>query len=242
MYLKTATLVAGVMLAFSAHAGGHSEGNNGNATSGNISSNASYNANSNANRNSNRNTNAQGQQQGQRQAQGQSQRSSSVANNRATGGAGGASSQGQSLSGGANNSAQSVNVGGDQFTMPQLPVATAYAPNIAPTAVCMGASSAGVQGMSFGLSLGSSWTDSNCMFLEKVRTVAVAMNDLSTAAEMMCGDEQYREARARTGHPCGSTAALASSAPVNYTPQQERSGIVYTDPIIRARLGLPPLN
>src|SRR3546814_1073402 len=77
----------------------------------------------------------------------------------------------------------------------------------------MGSSSAGGQGATFGFSIGSSWTDENCMLLEQVRTVAAVLGDKVVAYEMMCEVEAYAAARARAGNPCGGAApAVASSA------------------------------
>lgn len=66
--------------------------------------------------------------------------------------------------------AQDVSVGGDVYEARRIPVATAYAPSINPTATCMGSSTAGGQGMSIGLSMGSSWESENCMYLETARS------------------------------------------------------------------------
>lgn len=127
----------------------------------------------------------------------------------------------------ANNAAQTVHI-----DSAKIPVSTAYAATIAPTAVCMGTSSGGAQGPGLGLSFGTSWTDENCMLLEQVRTVAVILQDGNTAEEMMCGLDSYREARARLHKPCKSAKKVASVEP---KPE-------YTDPIVRSRLGLPPLK
>ena len=47
--------------------------------------------------------------------------------------------------------------------------ASAYAPSIYPTAPCMGSSSAGGQGLHFGISFGTSWTDTECQINETAR-------------------------------------------------------------------------
>ena len=47
--------------------------------------------------------------------------------------------------------------------------ASAYAPTIYPTAPCMGSSSAGGQGLHFGISFGTSWTDTECQINETAR-------------------------------------------------------------------------
>ena len=46
---------------------------------------------------------------------------------------------------------------------------SAYAPTIYPTAPCMGSSSAGGQGLHFGVSFGTSWTDTECQINETAR-------------------------------------------------------------------------
>lgn len=115
---------------------------------------------------------------------------------------------------------QTVNVAGDttNYQAPRIPVSTAYAPNIMPTAVCMGSSSVGGQGMSFGFSLGSSWTDSNCMLLEQVRTVSVVLGQKEIAAEMMMAVPAYAEAvkrlEAKRG---GKVAEVEVPAPLVFT-------------------------
>lgn len=139
------------------------------------------------------------------------QQSSKNRNDNRSSATGGSNTNSNANSG--NNSDQSVTVQGDNYDAPRIPVATAYAPNIAPTAVCMGSSSAGAQGVTFGVSLGTSWTDDNCMLLEQVRTVASVIGDREIAAEMMCEVKAYKEARARAGKPCGSAQPVAAVAP-----------------------------
>ena len=156
-------------------------------------------SNTNLNDLSNRNSNQQGQTQTAKggNATGGNAAQSSVNNNQSS-----ASNQ-NSNSNAGNNSTQSVSVGGSTYNAARIPVATAVAPNNYPTAACMGSSSAGVQGMSFGVSLGSSWKDENCQFLEQVRTVGEVLEDRDTAAEMMCAQyPAYREARKRIGKAC----------------------------------------
>jgi hypothetical protein len=150
--------------------------------------------------------------------------------NQATGGNAHASSGGNVLTqqGGA------VTVEGDTYIAPaqeRNPVATAYAPNVSPTALCALGVSGGAQGASFGVSFGGSYTDENCVLLEQVRTTAAILKDSATAAEMMCGLPAYKAARARTGKPCADAdgkraeailedrpVAAASSQPLNLLP------------------------
>lgn len=144
--------------------------------------------------NVNRNDVSQGQDQAQRQ----------TANGGNAKASGGNSRNDNASSAQGNTTNTNVAVAGDQVTYQaaRIPVSTAYAPPIAPTALCMGSSSAGGTGMTFGFSIGTSWTDSNCMLLEQVRTVAVVLADKETAATMMCSVEAYRDAREKSGKPC----------------------------------------
>lgn len=132
----------------------------------------------------------------------------------------------------ANNASQSVNTGSNVTITHERNVSSAYAPTIAPTAVCMGSTSGGAQGASFGFSVGTTWVDKNCELLEQVRAVSYVLGDRESAAEMLCSLESYREARLRVGKPCkaykDAAQAKAQSEP--------------TDPYIRRRLGLPALT
>ena len=200
-------------------------------TNVNVNQSSSRSSVSNSGNSSSRSSAHQSQSQGQGQQQGQLQYSYS-----------GGNSLGQA-------NGQSVNVGGDTYQAARIPVATAYAPNIAPTAVCMGSTSVGGQGMTFGVSIGSSWTDKNCMLLEQVRTVAAVLGDKRVAAAMMCVVPAYAQARAAVGQPCDSSTPQASAAkPValvepqgSWTPAERAAQYNGTDPIVRRRLGLPPL-
>jgi hypothetical protein len=163
------------------------------------------------------------------------------------GGSGGVADQGQNQS-----SANTNNVGGNNSTYTsnesRIPVATAYAPNIAPTAPCMGSTSGGVQGMSVGVSIGSTWIDHDCTRRETVRVVAEVLHDTATAESIMCNDKEYAAARAAGGRPCFSNvpapvaaspvASVASTVSVASTEARDAAN---PDPFVRSRLGLPPL-
>ncbi|MNK71138.1 hypothetical protein D3C87_905800 [compost metagenome] len=90
----------------------------------------------------------------------------------------------------------SLTVEGDttNYHAPRIPVSTAYALNIMPTASCMGSSSVGAQGVGFGVSMGTSWTDTNCQMLEQIRTVAVVLGQKEVAQEMMMAVPAYADA------------------------------------------------
>lgn len=236
------TLAALVMMAASTAMAGGIPGFDLGGTSANATS-------INTNVATNRVTNVQGQLQGQQQGIANSGNSAShstansggniLTNGQTNSQSTGATSQTTTNDGNNSHNAasgNSVNVAAQE----RNPVSTAYAPSIMPTAVCMGSSSGGIQGASFGVSVGSSWTDANCMLLEQVRTTSTILGDQATAAEMMCAVPAYKEARVRTGKPCGGDSVRTSAAaPVS--GMKRSSATQYTDPIIRARLGLQPL-
>lgn len=212
----------------------------------------------------------QGQAQGQLQGQSQSSRNdnrSSSANtnvnantnasvNRATGGAATATNQamggnGYSQSGGnvLYNTGGAMTVEGakgDTYYAPaqeRNPVATAYAaPLTATNGTCMGSSSAGGQGAAFGLSIGTTWTDSSCDIRYDAEALRAAGLPLAAQARL-CQKADIAKAMEAAGTPCpGSKRAAA--APAVSTTVTDKSGVVqaqHTDPIVRQRLGLPPL-
>jgi hypothetical protein len=109
--------------------------------------------------------------------------------------------QGQSQStANANNSQQSVRVDGDTYQ--RAPVSTAYsAPLTAGSDTCMGSSSAGGQGIGFGLSLGTTWTDKNCVRLKNARELAM-MGFRDAAVQLLCEDKAVARAMAAAGTAC----------------------------------------
>lgn len=172
--------------------------------------------------NKNDNTNLQGQQQGQ----GQSQSSKSNAQ------------QAQSTEN-ANNSKQSVTVNGDTYEAAHIPVSTAYAPNVSPTAVCALSASGGLSVSTFSISGGGTWIDENCVLLEQVRR-ANEIGQREIAAEMMMDVPAYAKAAKRVAD---RKSGKVSTAPSTVSSDKVAAAKPeYADPIIRARLGLPPLK
>ncbi|MBN8606393.1 MAG: hypothetical protein J0L81_05690 [Caulobacterales bacterium] len=112
----------------------------------------------------------------------------------------------------SNNSSQNVNV---NTYNERAPVNTAYA---APLAVgedtCMGSSSMGAQGVTFGLSIGTTWRDRNCQRLKNSRQL-VALGYHNAATALMCQDRGVREAMEEAGTPCPSRA---NTQPAAYVP------------------------
>lgn len=113
----------------------------------------------------------------------------------------------------ANVGNTSINVEGDDF-----PASTATAPSINPTSPCMGSSAAGGQGMSFGVSIGSSWRDKECEKREAFRmgmesghpeVTALALEvyrSLEAVQEALNGGQQAEQAAAPTYHRSWSVA------------------------------------
>lgn len=110
----------------------------------------------------------------------------------------------------------------------RIPVATATAPALAAsTGTCMGSTSAGAQGASFGFSVGGTWTDDHCdRRYDSIRLQELGMTE--AAMLLMCGKESVREAMKLAGTPCPEKEVKTES-------------VEYTDPIVRRRLGLAPL-
>ncbi|MDB5761758.1 MAG: hypothetical protein JWQ21_753 [Herminiimonas sp.] len=105
----------------------------------------------------------------------------------------GVGSQGQSLSfdSHATYEAQSRN-----------PVSTAAAPALTSSNdTCMGSTSVGASAVSLGISIGSTWTDNNCLMLKNSREMW-NMGFKGAALARMCMDEQNRAALEATGINC----------------------------------------
>lgn len=166
---------------------------------------------------------AQGQLQGQAQGQLQGQAQKSVNNNnnnsRAIAGAaaGAIAAQKQSANNEGNSQNVNINEEGDDF-----PASTAYAPALAASPdTCMGSTSAGAQGLNFGLSLGTTWVDTNCMDLKWYREMAQSGYNKAAAA-VLCEVRggQYANALKAEGIDCAAltggaeTAAVAPVEPV----------------------------
>lgn len=101
-----------------------------------------------------------------------------------------------------NSNNSSVTVGGDTFEARRIPVNTAFAPSIAPTANCALSVSGGVSVIGFSGSFGKAYIDENCAALEKVRNVALVLKDTDTAEALMCQDKAYAKARMTAGRAC----------------------------------------
>jgi hypothetical protein len=98
---------------------------------------------------------------------------------------------------------------------------------------CMGSTSGSANGPGFGVSVGTTWSDGNCKLLKNARELW-NMGMKAAALALLCTDDDNRKALEVTDYQC---------------PQSKKAEVVaataneqYTDPIVRNRLGLPPLK
>lgn len=150
-----------------------------NRVSNNVSN---TNLNANTNKVENSSLNVQGQTSEQAQKQNQSQNVKNSGNNTGT---------------------ATVTVEGDNFEARRIPVNTAFAPSIAPTANCALSVSGGISTIAFSGSFGKAYIDQNCATNEDIRNVALVLGDKETAEQMKCiTSETYRKARAAMNRHC----------------------------------------
>lgn len=143
-------------------------------------------------------------------------------------------------SGASANNDLSINVGPDQAA--KIPVATAYAaPLTATNGTCFGSASGGAQGPGFGVSFGSTVFDNNCDI--RYDAEALRANGLAAAAQArLCQKPEIEQAMKDAGTPCATTKAKTAAASTStQAATASQSTQQYQDPIIRRRLGLPPL-
>ena len=92
-----------------------------------------------------------------------------------------------STSQGGNGGNSQVQVQGDNFD-PNIPVSSAIAPSMSPSAQCMGVATGGVQTMGFGFSVGKSYESKPCNQRELVRTLQ-ALGQTQAALQVACSIE-----------------------------------------------------
>lgn len=145
--------------------------------------------------------------------------SAAVATTSSQGGtAQGVGSQGQSLS---------IDSHAVYQAQPRNPVSTAIAPPLTSSNdTCMGSTSVGASGVSFGVSVGSTWTDTNCVMLKNAREMW-NMGFKGAALARMCMDELNKEALESTGVFCPARSSGGARASSGYGQQrpQRMSGV-----------------
>jgi hypothetical protein len=106
---------------------------------------------------------------------------------------------------------------------------------------CMGSASGSANGPGFGISIGKTYTDENCVRLKNSRELwNMGMKAASLA--LMCKDADNREALELTGFECPQTTKARGGSLALQQNVAQPLQAQYTDPIVRARLGLPPLE
>jgi hypothetical protein len=97
----------------------------------------------------------------------------------------------------ANSGANAGATGGNLMYAPvsndtvRYATSSAFAPPLAATEPCMGSSSLGATGMSFGVAMGSTWTDSTCELVKKANT-EWNMGQHGSAIALLCTDDDMR--------------------------------------------------
>lgn len=117
-------------------------------------------------------------------------------NSQSTSGANSNQSQGVTSSGNSSMSFQSTNMA------PYIPVASSFsAPLTSGMDTCMGSTSGGAAGPGFSFSVGSTWTDKNCLMLKNARELwNMGLKDAAFAR--LCMDPDNHEAIKLSGGVC----------------------------------------
>ena len=178
------------------YGGGHSGGtdvevkNYNNNYNKNTNVNANFNNNSSKNYNNNNNYNKNTNTNNNNNTNNNQNNSNASANANAN-------SNSSANSSGGDGGSSSVSVGGDEAA------ASGAAPVYLTSSndTCMGSSGIGGQGMSFGFSLGTTWTDSNCIMLKNARELKVQGHEKAAKARL-CMDEDNALAFELAGDPC----------------------------------------
>lgn len=167
----------------------------------------------------------------QTQINGQEQSQTAIGSGVGIGGAGGnASASGGRASAQGGTATNSLSLRMDA----QLrdPVATAQAPALAvANGTCMGSTSAGVQSVGLGISVGGTWVDKGCDTRYDTMLL-VTMGLDRVARQRLCQKPEIERAMKDAGMPCQAPVERRGEAVSQ--PQ-------YTDPIVRQRMGLAPL-
>lgn len=130
--------------------------------------------------------------------------------------------QGQFQGQSADNKGNKLSVEQNYAAQKRNPVSTAFAaPLVAADDTCMGSSSVGGQGVGFGLSVGSTWHDNDCVRRKDARELH-NMGQHGAALALLCQSDNVAEAMVTAGTPCPGKA-VSSLAPAAGTPERVRS-------------------
>lgn len=96
----------------------------------------------------------------------------------------------------------------------ERPVASAVATGlVAANGTCMGSTSAGAQGVTIGLTVGTTWTDSSCDARFDAQSLT-ALGHPTAALARLCQKAEIRQAVEATGQRCPEVAKAPASKPV----------------------------
>lgn len=109
-------------------------------------------------------------------------------------------------------------------------------PLVSSNDTCMGSASGAINGPGFGIGLGKTYTDTNCVMLKNAREMW-NMGMRGAAMARMCMDADNKDALEMTGFVCPQTTRDKQKTQQAAAAPQDQ----YTDPLVRARLGLAPL-
>lgn len=96
---------------------------------------------------------------------------------------------------------------------------------------CMGSSSGSINGPGFGIGLGSTWTDRNCMMLKNARELW-NMGMKAAAMALMCTDSSNRMALEITGFGCPQTLAARQAS----AQAERQASVLRENAELKARL------
>ena len=104
------------------------------------------------------------------------------------------------------------------FNSPAIPTTqtlktapSVYAPALTTTLTetCMGSTSVGGSGIGFGISVGSTWNDGQCVRRLNAREMAQTLGDRDAARALMCQDDDVAAAYAAVGQSCTEAPQVA---------------------------------
>jgi hypothetical protein len=170
----------------------------------NVAVNNNFNRVSNNNNNYNRNTNLNANFNNNQNTNNNTNTNTNTNNNTNTNTNTNTNNNDSNASSNSSGNSTSVSVGGDEAA------ASGAAPVYLTSSndTCMGSSGVGGQGMSFGFSLGTTWTDSNCIMLKNARELQNQGHEKAAKARL-CMDDDNAMAFELAGEPC--PRALESS-------------------------------
>lgn len=101
----------------------------------------------------------------------------------------------------------------EKQTVKSVPQVYAPAMTTTLTETCMGSTSAGGSGVGFGITLGSTWNDKQCVRRLNAREMAQTLGDRDAARALLCQDEDVAKAYAAIGQSCTERTMVAVVSP-----------------------------